>query len=319
MNANTRHLIMLFTLAGMWAPSFLFIKIGLQGFEPITLGFFRLLLSAVLMYGILRWNRLSLPSTWKEWKYIAAMGLTANAIPFVLFPFGEQYAESGAASVINGTTPIFTAIFAHLFIANERMNARRIGGIAVGFAGIVVMFLPSFLKKEFQHDSPWGLAAFGVAALLYGLAGIIAKKKLTVFPPLVVSTGQFVSASAMLLPVSFIVESPLSSRPTFAATASVAFLAVVGTVAAYILYYRFIATANITFVALTTFLMPPLGLILGIIFLKEHPSMFSFLGCALILASVFILNRTGDVVKQFFRKQTANTYAVVVHSVNDTE
>lgn len=298
------HMVMLFSMAMMWAPSFLFIKLGLRGFGPVTFGFLRLVIAGGVMYVIMKLRGLSFPRIPGIWKYIAGMAFTSSALPYVLFPLGEMYAESGAAAVMNGTTPIFTAILAHIFIAEERMSPIKLAGIFIGFAGIVLMFLPALLEADYDIKVAWGLAAFALAALCYGVSGVIAKKKLTALTPIVASTGQFVLAAVMLLPAAFLFERPFESPGGLVPVSGLLAIALIGTVAAYIIYYKLIATASATYVSFVTFVMPPFGLILGIIFLDEAPTWHSYFGCVLILTSVLIVNNLKAISRWRSRMRT---------------
>jgi drug/metabolite transporter (DMT)-like permease len=281
---------MLVAMALMWSPSFLFIKLGLDGFAPVTLAMLRLAIAAVVMYTIMRARGLRLPKSLESWKYIFLMSMFANAIPFVLFPLGEMYADSGAASVMNASTPIFTVVFAHWLIAEEKMRPIKMIGIALGFFGIVLMFLPAIMEVSYDYSTAWGLAAFAGAAMCYGASNIVAKKKLVALEPLSVSTSQFIISSSVLALVAVVFESPFSSPAGAVPVYSLLALAIIGTVLPYLIYYKLIARTSATYVSYVTFVMPPLGLLLGIVILDENPTWHSFAGCLMILLSVLILN-----------------------------
>src|SRR3546814_7105282 len=70
------------------------------------------------------------------------MGLINNALPFSLIMWGQTTIDSGLASILNATTPLFTFVLAHFLTRDERMTRRGAFGIAVGFLGAVVLVGP---------------------------------------------------------------------------------------------------------------------------------------------------------------------------------
>lgn len=99
-------------LAAIWGPSFLFIKVAVAEIPPITLVMSRVALASLALYLILRFQGRNLPRLGRVWRHFAFMGFFANALPFVLFSWGELYVDSALASILNGTTPLFTVVLA---------------------------------------------------------------------------------------------------------------------------------------------------------------------------------------------------------------
>ncbi|MFQ5577603.1 MAG: DMT family transporter [Anaerolineae bacterium] len=293
----------LLVLAALWSPSFLFIKVALQDVPPLTLASARLTLAAVILYVVLRLNGQNLPKSWAVWRKFFFMGFFANALPFALFSIGELVADSGMAAILNGTTPIFTVILAHLFISDERLTAQKIGGVLVGFVGIVLLFLPQVGGgAPLKGAGGLGLLAFTIAAISYGVGIVYARHNLRGLPPLVGPTTQLMMASAYLLPVALLVERPFHLSPGMPALGSVLALAVFGTALAFIIYYRLIERASATFLSLVTYILPPAGVALGVIFLNEAPGWNALAGCFLIVLGVMVVNGVvGTVWQRLFQ------------------
>jgi drug/metabolite transporter (DMT)-like permease len=293
---KNKNVLLLLLLATLWGPSFLFIKVAVVEIPPLTLVAIRLTLAAVFLYGILRASGRSLPRGWDFWQKFLIMGWFANALPFVLFSFGEQYADSGSASILNGTTPIFTALFAHLMIPEEKVDTNRLIGVVVGFLGILMIFYPDaahlFSGEAFSRGSETiGQIAFLVASLSYGIGIVYSRRKLRGLPPLVGPAAQLICSAGMVLPLATIVDQPWSLRPSAPAALSAIALGLFGTAFAYLVYYKLIDSAGATFISMVTYLLPPFGVILGMVFLAESPDWYAFAGMALILAGVMIVNR----------------------------
>jgi drug/metabolite transporter (DMT)-like permease len=295
---KNRNLFLLILLAALWGPSFLFIKVAVRDYPPMTLVAIRLTLAAVFLYIVLRLNKRTLPKGWAFWKKFVVMGFFANALPFVLFGYGERLADSGAASILNGTTPIFTVIMAHFMIQDERLTLNRFFGVFLGFAGILFIFYPNvgelLASGELKNgQTAFGLSLFVLASLSYGFAISFGRANLRGLPPLVGPAAQLICSSAMILPVALIGDRPFHLTPSFASTASAVALGLFGTAFAYLVYYKLVDTASAMFMSFVTYLLPPIGVLLGIIFLDEQPGWYSLAGLALIVAGAVWVNRVG--------------------------
>jgi drug/metabolite transporter (DMT)-like permease len=163
-----KNFLLLVLLAALWGPSFLFIKVAVADIPPLTLVLGRVGLGALVLYAVLRWQGRNLPPFGSVWKHLAFAGLVQNAIPFVLFSWGEQYIASALASILNGTTPIFTIILAHFFVADERLTAAKVTGVLMGMGGLLFLIAPS-LAGGIQATT-WGLVAVTAATFCYGVA-----------------------------------------------------------------------------------------------------------------------------------------------------
>jgi len=282
-----RRWVLLLTLAALWAPSFLFIKIAVGGIPPITLAALRLTIATALLLGILRLRGGRFPRESGTWKNLAIMGFFGSALPFAAISYGEQFADSGMAAIFNGATPIATAILAHLMIHDERLSPGRIVGVVLGFVGILTIFLP---ELGAAHGSPFGTSLFLVAAVSYGISMVHARKHLRGLAPLVGPTLQLGLGALMLIPFAAVAESSVWRIPSLGSSLSLLFLAVFGTAVAYIVYYRLLEIASATFLSLVTYLLPPSGVLLGMMVLDERPGWNAVAGCLLIVVGVMLTN-----------------------------
>lgn len=286
---NWKNLSLLLLLAGLWGPSFLFIKVAVQDVPPLTLAFGRVIIGAAVLLTILRWQRRRLPRERQLWRSLAVVALVHNALPFVLFGWGEQYIDSALASILNGTTPLFTIVLAHFFVAGDRLTVAKLGGVIVGFAGLVLLTLPSL--QDGLQSSTLGILAVTAAAASYGVAIVYTRNHLRGLPPLVAPASQLSLAALYLLPLMMIVDQPWRlSLPSAAAIGSLLALGVLGTGFAFVVYYRLLETAEPTYVSMVTYVIPVFGVVLGVLVLGERLSWYSLAGFALILLGVMIVN-----------------------------
>jgi drug/metabolite transporter (DMT)-like permease len=284
-----RNFLWLLFLAALWGPSFIFIKVAVGEIPPLTLAAGRVGLAALLLYLILRLQGRAFPGFGSIWKHFAVMGFFSNALPFALFSWGEQYIDSALAAILNGMTPLFTILLAHFLIEDDRLTLPKFLGVLLGFGGLMLLIGPSLLGGI--EATTWGLLAVAVAAASYGLAIVYSRKNLRGLPPLVGPAAQLTMATIYLLPLSLLIEQPFRlALPSWQALGSLFILATVGTALAFVLYYRIMEKTSATYLSMVTYMVPVFGVILGVLVLEEKLYWNAYLGCALILLGVMIVN-----------------------------
>ncbi len=284
-----RNFLWLMLMAVLWGPSFLFIKVAVEDIPPFTLVLGRVGVAALLLYLVLRLRGRHLPKFGRIWRHFAVVGFFSNALPFVLFSWGEIHIASALAAILNGTTPLFTILLAHFFTTDDRLTPVKVGGTMLGFGGLSLLIAPSLL--EGVHATTWGLLAVTVAAASYGVAIVYTRQNLRGLPPLVGPTAQLTMASLYILPLSLGLERPFSlPAPSIWALGSLLSLSIIGTAVAFIIYYHVIEQTSATYVSMVTYLVPIIGVILGVVVLGEQPGWNAYVGCALILLGVMTVN-----------------------------
>lgn len=126
-------------LSVLWGGSFLFAGLQVKALPPFTIVFLRVGLAAVILNILVRASAKTIPVEPAAWRAFFTMGLLNNAIPFCLIVWGQGHISSGLAAILNATTPIFTVIVAHFTTSDEKMTTNRLLGVALGFAGVVVL------------------------------------------------------------------------------------------------------------------------------------------------------------------------------------
>lgn len=276
-------------LALLWGPSFLFIKVAVHDITPLTLAAARVSLASLALYGVLRWQGRHLPPMGRIWRHFAVMGLFSNAIPFTLFSWGEQYVDSALAAILNGTTPLFTILLAHLLIDDDRLTMPKAFGVLLGFSGLIALLAPTLFGGI--QASTWGLIAMTVASASYGIAIVYGRKHLRGLKPLVGPAAQLTMASIYLVPLALLIEQPYTlSMPSFASLGALLVLALVGTALAFIIYYRVMEMTSATNLSMITYMVPIVGTILGVVVLHERPGLNAYIGCGFIILGVMMVN-----------------------------
>ncbi|MEL6821323.1 MAG: EamA family transporter [Calditrichota bacterium] len=292
-----KNFLWLLFLAALWGPSYLFIKLAVQEIPPITLSAIRVGLATIVLYPFMRWFGNTLPRTKELWKHFAFIGLFNHAIPFALFSWGEIYVDSALASILNGTTPLFTIVLAHFLTDDDKLNNIKTTGTMIGFLGLVLIVGPAVFAGV--RTTLLGLIAVTIPAACYGLSIVYTRRHLRGLPRLVAPTAQLLSGTLWLLPFSLLIDQPFSLPvPSFAAWGSLVALAIFGTAIAFIVYFHLIETVSATYISMVTYLVPIFGILLGIFVLNEEVGWNGFAGCALILLGVMVVNNVFGWKKQ---------------------
>lgn len=284
-------------LSILWGGAFFLIEVGLRSYPPITLVFMRLVLAVPPMWIAMRRMGQRLPSEPRVWGLLAVVGALNCALPFILFFWGQQYLDSGYASILNATTPLWGVITAHFLTSDEKATPARILGVLIGMAGIVVMVGPEAMKG--LSNNLLAQIACIVSTIFYSFAAIYGRRlSQTELTPMAVATGQTMMAALMMVPVVVLIDQPWTmAAPRLDSTLAGLTLALFSTALAYTLYFRLIDRSGASNAQLVAFLMPILAVILGIAFLGESLSGGQIAGAALIAVGLAILD--GRLVARF--------------------
>ncbi|MCI0706250.1 MAG: EamA family transporter [Ignavibacteriae bacterium] len=275
-----------------WGSSFLFIKIGVQEVGPATLVSFRLLFGLIGLAAVTLYFKPKFPTERNTWLALILLGITNTTLPFVLISWGEQYIDSSVAAVLNATVPIFAVLLSHYLLHDEKITVVRLTGVVIGFAGVVVLMNKSLGVENFTQNL-LGQGAVVLASLLYAVSSVFARRRLTGVPPMVqalvtVAVADFFS---WILVFSF---EPMQQLPQLPLTwFSFAWLGLVGSCTAYLLYFSLIRNIGATKTTMVTYFMPPIGVVLGLVFLGEQLDWYLALSFVLIVGSVWLVNKKG--------------------------
>lgn len=280
---NVRDLGALFLLGALWGGSFLFIRVAVPALGPALLMELRVFLAAValVLYAVTLGRLGGFRSRWRQ--FLILGGLNA-ALPFTLIAAAEINLTASLASILNATTPLFTAVVAALWIG-EPLTARKAVGLMLGVTGVAV--LVGWNPQTLSGVVILSVCASLAAALAYGLGGVYAKRAFSGVPPLTMAVGQQAAAAAILLPLA--AATLPTEPPSVTVAASVFALALLSTAFAYLLYFRLITNVGPTRTLTVTFLVPVFGVFFGVLLLDEPLGTGTLLGMGIILASVALV------------------------------
>ncbi|HEX6098662.1 MAG TPA: DMT family transporter [Thermoanaerobaculia bacterium] len=275
-----RDSVDLILLAALWGASFLFMRIAAPELGPAPLMAVRVAIAALVLVPLVLF-RGAWRSVLENKGRLFLLGLVNSAIPFFLFGYAATRLASGYSSILSATVPLWGALIAALWL-RDRLHARALLGLGVGFAGVVLL-VAGRVSLASAADAG-AIAACLAATLCYGVSANFTKKYATGIDPLAIAAGSQIGATLALAPLAAATW-PVSA-PSAKAWLTVIALGIFCTGVAYVLYFRLIRNAGPARAMSATYLIPVFGVAWGALFLGERITLPIVAGMLVVLAGV---------------------------------
>lgn len=280
---------LLFSALGVvWGSSFLWIKIAVQEVGPFTLVAFRVLFATLGLVAVAWVTRPAWPKDRSVWKIFLVLGLCNVALPFLLISWSEKTIDSSMASILNSTVPLFTILIAPLFVKDDRFTLPKLAGLLVGFAGVVVLLSGDLRLGAGQNLT--GQMTMLLASCLYSGSAVYARRKTTGLSANFQSLAQLAMATIFMGIVAPIAEAPFTLPRLPLTWLALIWLGLIGSCLGTLLYFALLNSVGPTRTTLTSYIFPLVGVVLGIVFLKERPDWHFAVGALLILSGIAVVN-----------------------------
>ena len=248
----------------------------------MTLGAVFCLLLLKLVGDKLHWHKMA-----RRTYATAAVGIYGAMLSVY---WGAQYIPSGLISVLFGLTPIITAFLASIWLQENSITIGKILGALLGLAGIGVIFLADTLNGTVAWQ---GIAAVLLAVLLQSASGVWIKRLSSDMSGLAVTTGALLLVVPMYLVTWILFGDHTFSHITLRASASMAYLGIMGSVIGFTLYFYVLKHVQANKVALITLMTPVSALFIGQGFNGEHIPANVWWGTVVILTALAV-HQWGD-------------------------
>ena len=286
--AKVSDIFLLLLLGAIWGSSFFNIKIATYSYEPYTLALIRVILATVTMLAVSFIYKIKIYAFTSNWRIYALVGICNITIPFSLIAIGTNKIDSYLAAMLMSTTPITGSILAHFFTKDEKITFLKSLGIILGFTGILLLFFDRLIINE-------GNYLFVLIILLgstfYSISGILILKKLKNSGNINVTTSTLIWSVITLVPLSFMLEEPFKSTPTFESTLSLIYLGVVATGFAWWLRFKILSNNGIVFQTQVAYLIPIFGVIFGALILDEQITWKVLVSLIIIMSGIYIVKK----------------------------
>jgi drug/metabolite transporter (DMT)-like permease len=274
-------------LCCIWGSTWMFIKLGLRDLPPLSFAAARFLLAALILSAVVAARRSRLPRG-REWLLLAQTGVLAFGLNYGLLFWGEQHISSGLAALLQATIPVFGMLLAHPYLPGERLNARKLSGALLGVAGVGVIF--SHQLGAEGSMALWGSAAVVAGAVFVAWANVLVKAKGAQLEASVLSAGQMACGFAALASAAAVLEgNPMKLHWTPLAVICLLYLTLVGSVAAFLLFYWLVRHVDVTKTMLIALVTPLAAVLLGVVALDEKLSWRTVAGGAVIMSGVALV------------------------------
>ena len=278
-------------LCGIWGSTWLFIKLGLEDLPPLTFAGIRFVISCAILFPLVWVRHLALPKTRSDWFLVVGTGVMSFSLNYGLVFWAEQYITSGLAALLQAMLPAFGLILAHIHVPAERMTWVKIAGVVLGVFGVGVVFSNQLAISG--RLALAGCVAMVLSAFFAAYSNVLVKTHGKNLNPAVLAAFQMLFGLVPLLLYGLTFEgNPLRLRWTPLALVCLMYLAVVGTVIAFLMYYWLIQNMDVTKTMLISLVTPVVAVILGMLVLDEQLSWRTLVGGAMIMAGIgFIVVR----------------------------
>jgi drug/metabolite transporter (DMT)-like permease len=198
-----RGYLALITLALIWGAAFFFIKLAIRDMSPATLVLSRAGLGAATLAIIFAVRRQTPFPTGTRARLLPFLGMAVlgSLIPWAAIAFGEESISSGLASILNATTPLWTAVFAYWVTPAERPSPLNYLGVAIGFLGTGILIAPDLIGQPLRATTIGTLAVAGAAAS-YAVAALLQRRRLRGVSPIQVGFWQLALTAPLALAVA---------------------------------------------------------------------------------------------------------------------
>ena len=271
--------LLILGLGVIWGTAFMGTATALSGLSPwwVTAG--RVSLAALVMVpiGAVMGQAVWTLRTAKAWVYVGVVGTVSTALPFALLSWGLTQVPSAFAGVAMGAVPLLVLPLVALFSPEEGIGPRRVIGVTLGFAGLMMLIGPG----AFGEGTLGGRLACVAAAGCYAVGSVVTRRA-PAMPPLAFAAGSLLIGALVLVPLAFLLDGPPLLTNATAAWALL-YVAIFPTGLAAIIRVRVITTAGSMFMSLTSYMVPIWAVLFGISLMGEDlpPQLFWALGIIL--------------------------------------
>lgn|GEM_PF-1195300 len=281
-------------LAVVWGMAWPVAKIGLRDCDPILLASFRSIVGGVFLYGWRYFKRDKEPLDGHTLWVAFLSGSLWVGIPMALVSWALLYINVGLGSILQSTTPFFVAICAFYLLGERQFSVAKIGGLVIGFVGVVVLFCEKPII-EFASLTVVGALAVFISSIPNGFGQVYARKHFKGKDQFAFMTAILVIAGLETLPFAFLAGVP-KLHLTLNLVLSTLYLGIMASAVPFAVYFALLVRVDVVILSMVGYLIPVVAVASGIIWFGESMSPTQIVGSVLVLVGV-VLATQFDLVK----------------------
>ena len=267
----------------IWGSTWLVIKVGYGGLGPLNVAGVRFAIAAAILTVIMPIVGARWPRGRSEWTLVLFVGVLLFLGDYGLIYWAEQYIDSGLTAILFGTFPLLTMTFAHVYVPGERLTRRKLAGGVAASLGVAALF-GDRVRVDASNMGP--MAAVIGATVCAAAANVAMKRHGSTLHSAALNASAMLIGALLLLTGAWISGEGIRLPPDAASWAAVAYLAIVGSVVAFLVYFSLLKAWTATAVSFFGVFTPAIALLLGAAVLHERLTMWSVAGAVLILGGV---------------------------------
>ncbi|MBM6580226.1 EamA family transporter [Microvirga sp. BT689] len=279
------HVAAFALMALIWGLTWLPMKIASEAVPPIFLAAVRFLIAGFCYLAFILAK--GLPLRAEQLGRVITASLLITTCSYSLLFWGVARAPTGISSIVNlALTPVFVILVAALY-GEERITKRRVGAIALGIAGLVMLF--SGRAGSAQDGAMIGLATVAAATLSYAWGGVISRPLMQAMHPITLAFWETSIGALGLIPLSLLVEgydqSYFAGLMDWRALFGLSVLVLGGSLGGFSIYLWLVRDWGAFRAGLYSFVSPVVAVAVGVVFANEAFGWPEALGMGVMLAA----------------------------------
>ncbi len=283
--------LVLAVLVLLWGTTWAAIRVGLQGVPPFTGASIRFVIGAAVLLILAPVFGVSFGRSRRELQVWIANGLFLFVGSYGTVYWAEQWVPSGIAAVLFSTFPLFVAVMAHFLVPGERLGPRVLAGIAIGLAGVAIIYSEDFGRLG-DARAARAAVVFMISPMSAALGNVLVKRWGKGIHPISITTIPMVIGAVVLGAAAALLERDLPTDWNPTSIGIIVYLAIFGTVVTFVLYFWALEHLPVTRIALIAYFTPVMAVVIGAVFLGETVTPRVLFGAGAVIGGVAVAGRS---------------------------
>jgi drug/metabolite transporter (DMT)-like permease len=276
----------------VWGTTYLAIRVCLETMPPFVMGGMRWSLAGLLFVAALAKTGRPLPRR-DAWPSIVITSVLLIVLGNGAVVWAEQFVSSGLTAVIIASSP-FWMVASEAILGGERVKGKTLFGLAIGFAGIVLLVWPELTAGgPSRRGFLAGVIALQVACAGWALGSSRSKRHMVTGDVFALTAAQMLVAGVVFLGLGSAAGEWHNLHFSTRSSLALVYLALVGSIGAYAAYAYALKHLPVALVSLYAYINPVIAVVLGVLLLGERFSAGMGVGAAVVLIGVAIVQSPG--------------------------
>ncbi len=272
----------------IWGSTWLALKLGLESFPPLLGSSIRFGLAAVILFFIVTIRKDRFPENRQEWFVICFSGIFSFGLGYSFVYSAAQFIPSSLSSILFTTYPFWVSIWGYFLLKETTFTPVKIGGIIIGFIGIVIIF---GRELSWSSENGWvGMTLVLLSAMVQAMSLIFIKKWASKVSPFQLNFLPMAIGSSLQFIVSVANENWSHVKFDFLGISMILYLAIFGSVIVFVIYWWLLSKVQAVTLSLSAFITPITAVILGIWVAGEHLSFWVYFGGLITFSGIALYN-----------------------------